>query len=94
MRIYGRENNDLSTIAPYFPLEQVHIVADIEEIDNMIKFLLEVKKEQNNNAKVGKIVPTQMKDFFKLKLQRNEDVDIAVTVFEKVGGGSREVYRK
>ena len=36
MKIYGREDGDLKTIIPYFSLEQVHIVADLEEIDIII----------------------------------------------------------
>lgn len=93
MRIYGREENDLDTIIPYVPLEQVHIIADLEEIDNMINFFSEAKKEQNDNAETGKIVPSHMKDFVKLKSQKEETLDIVVTAFKKgLGGDGCEVY--
>ena len=84
MKIYGREDGDLKTIIPYFSLEQVHIVADLEEIDIIINFLLDSKKEQSNNAKQRKIVPSHMKDVVELKSQKGEILDIVVTVFDEV----------
>lgn len=81
MRIYGRENSESETIIPHFPLEQVHIVADLEEIDKIIEFLLVVRKEQRNNAKEKKIIPSHMKDVIELKLPKEEGLDIVVTVF-------------
>ena len=81
MRIYGREDSELEKVIPYFFLEQVHIVADLEEIDKIIKFLLVAKKEQSENAKEKKIIPSHMKDVIELKSPKDESLDIVVTVF-------------
>lgn len=81
MRIYGREDGELEKIIPYFSLEQVHIVADLDEIDKIIKFLLVAKKEQCKNAKEKKIIPSHMKDVIELKSSKDESLDIVVTVF-------------
>ena len=82
MRIYGREDSELEKVIPYFFfLEQVHIVADLEEIDKIIKFLLVAKKEQSENAIEKKIIPSHMKDVIELKSPKDESLDIVVTVF-------------
>lgn len=74
MKIYGREINNIETIIPYTPLEEVHIYGDLDCLDKILNFFLEVKKEGKNISKKEYMFKLHMKDWDKSWKEDGADI--------------------